>query len=440
MTSKQSVSNNCNRPLSGDASGNTFTGAWENSAGALVLGVFVASPTLGYVTIQQSNNRGVNIQLTDTFNVGPADLDAMTVFRVPSGFAWFRVTFHNDEGNQTYLSLNTYLESSYTAPATIAGDVTVTGSVSVINDVSCNIISPVDASGNILTALPTLSYDQSAVGSLVAPQQLIGCKLMGVASTITHEEQWINDGGAIPVFGTVGIDSGNNTIKIDPASSLPAGSNVIGLVGIDVANNIVRIDDGTLPLPVSIDGAGNTVQLDPASQLPAGVNNLGSIIVSDAYSTIVVTSITNPLPAGSNTLGVVGIDPASNITKIDQTSNGVKINPTAQPPVRVTGLGDTSKSIGGPGLLYGASYQNKSASVNCWVKLYDSVGAPTAADTPFVIQYLESVQQYNLTSANDNFFNTPIVNTLWVRATLLPDDNDVGDTGIDAELTCFVGS
>ena len=42
MASKQSVTNNCNRPLSGDASGNTFTGAWESSAGALVIAVFVA--------------------------------------------------------------------------------------------------------------------------------------------------------------------------------------------------------------------------------------------------------------------------------------------------------------------------------------------------------------------------------------------------------------
>jgi hypothetical protein len=464
MASKQSVSNNCNRPLS---AGSSFTGAWESSAGALVLGVFVASPTLGYCTIQQSNNRGVSIQLTDTFNVDAGLLDAMTVFRVPSGFSWFRVSFHNSEGDQTYLSLNTYLESSYTAPTTIAGDVVVSGTVAV-----SSVAGVVDISGNVVSTLPTLSYDQSAVGSLIAPQQLIGCKIMGTVSTLTGEEKWCNDGGALPVFGTVSIDSGNNTVKLDPlnatvtindgslpltvsivgagntvqldpASSLPTGANTIGLLGIDTANNIVRIDDGTLPLPITIDSGGNTVKIDPASSLPAGTNVIGTVIVNDGTSSIIVTSISNPLPTGSNTLGVVGIDPAINIIKIDQATtgaNGVKVNPTAQPPVRITGLGDTAKSIGGPGLLYGASYQNKSAVVNCWVKLYDSVGAPTAGDTPFVIQYLESVQQYNLTSANDNFFNTPIANTLWARATLLPADNDITDTGIDAELTCFVGT
>lgn len=420
MASKQSVSNNCNRPLSGDASGNTFTGAWESSAGALVLGVFVASPTLGYCTIQQSNSRGTTIQLTDTFNIGSSVLDEMTVFRVPSGFSWFRVSFHNSEGDQTYLSLNTYLESSYTAPTTIAGDVVVSGTVAV-----SSVAGVVDISGSVVSTLPTLSYDQGERGALVAPQQLIGCKLMGTASTITGEEKWCNEGGAIPVFGSIGIDSGNNTVKLDPL------------------NATVTISDGSLPLTVSIVGAGNTVQLDPASSLPAGTNIIGGVIISDGTSSINVTTISNPLPAGSNTLGAVGIDPAFNIIKIDQTTtgaNGVKVNPTAQPPVRITGLGDTAKSIGGPGLLYGASYQNKSATVNCWVKLYDSVAAPTAGDTPFIIQYLESVQQYNLTSANDNFFNTPIANTLWARATLLPADNDITDTGIDAELTCFVGT
>jgi hypothetical protein len=138
--------------------------------------------------------------------------------------------------------------------------------------------------------------------------------------------------------------------------------------------------------------------------------------------------------------GTVGLSTSANTIKIDQTNNGVKVNPTAQPPVRVTGLGNTALAIGGPGLLYGASYQNKSVAVNCWIKLYDKATAPTSADTPFLIQYLEAVQLYTLSHANDNFFNAPITNTLWVRATLLPADNDTTDTGISAEMTAFVGT
>ena len=139
MTSQLSVSNNCNRPLTGDPSGNTFTGAFESSAGALVIAVFVASPTTGLVTINQSNNRGVNIQLTDTFNINAEHTDAMNVFRVPCGFSSFQVIFQNNEGTQTYLSLNTYLESFYNSEV----NATVTGSV------DATITSPLDANGDV---------------------------------------------------------------------------------------------------------------------------------------------------------------------------------------------------------------------------------------------------------------------------------------------------
>lgn len=139
--------------------------------------------------------------------------------------------------------------------------------------------------------------------------------------------------------------------------------------------------------------------------------------------------------------GTVGLSTSANTIKIDQTntSNGVKVNPTALLPSRKTGLSNTAQSISGK-IFYGASYQNKSALVNCWIKLYDSVSAPTASDTPFLIQYLEAVQQYNLSHANETAFNAPITSTLWVRASLLPADVDATDTGIDAEATFFLGN
>jgi hypothetical protein len=78
--------------------------------------------------------------------------------------------------------------------------------------------------------------------------------------------------------------------------------------------------------------------------------------------------------------------------------------------------------------------------VNCWVKFYVKATAPTAADTPFLIQYLEYVAQYNLNSHNDEWFNMPIGTSLWVRASLLPADADATDVGIDAEATVFLGT
>lgn len=78
--------------------------------------------------------------------------------------------------------------------------------------------------------------------------------------------------------------------------------------------------------------------------------------------------------------------------------------------------------------------------MNCWVKFYVKATAPTAADTPFLIQYLEYVAQYNLNSHNDEWFNMPIGTSLWVRASLLPADADATDVGIDAEATVFLGT
>ena len=130
-----------------------------------------------------------------------------------------------------------------------------------------------------------------------------------------------------------------------------------------------------------------------------------------------------------------------NLNAISTTSSlNVKVNPTATQAVRATGLGNTATLISTGGLCYGTSLINKSSTTNCWLKFYVNSTTPTASDTPFLIQYLECVQQYNLISHNDDWFNMPIGSKLWVRATLLPADNDITDTLIDAEATIFIGS
>ena len=132
-------------------------------------------------------------------------------------------------------------------------------------------------------------------------------------------------------------------------------------------------------------------------------------------------------------------DLSCNILNFPATQ-AVKVNPTASQAVRIQGLGNTALLISTGGLCYGTSLINKSTSVNCWLKFYVQSTTPTSADTPFLIQYLESVQQYNLISHNDDWFNMPIGSKLWVRATLFSADNDVLDTGVNAEATVFIGS
>jgi hypothetical protein len=141
----QSVSNNYNIGLLAAAS---FVGVDEQSSDALTISVFLASPTLGLLTIKQSNTIGGPYQLTDTFNYGSSVLDSMQVYRVPSGFSFFHVEFTNAEGNQTYLSLNTYLERTYQETSVdITNIVDISGSV-----LTTEKVTQVGSKGNLLNA------------------------------------------------------------------------------------------------------------------------------------------------------------------------------------------------------------------------------------------------------------------------------------------------
>ena len=151
-----------------------------------------------------------------------------------------------------------------------------------------------------------------------------------------------------------------------------------------------------------------------------------SVRVRDAYGDPITTT------AGNLNVNLNAISTANSLN--------VKINPTASEALRITGLGNTALLISTGGLCYGTSLINKSATINCWVKFYVKSTIPTSADTPFLIQYLEYVAQYNLNSHNDEWFNMPIGSKLWVRATLTATDADTTDTGIDAEATIFIGS
>ena len=249
-------------------------------------------------------------------------------------------------------------------------------------------------------------------------------------------------GNSIPIV----IDTDGNTIKIDQTSSATNGVSIVG--PLDASGNVLTsaplttypyasatypvapqglagckimgmnggyetwlVDGGYLPVSIT-EANGNTIKIDQTSSATNGV------------------VVVKPLPEGTNTIGKVGID---------QTNNGVKVNPTAVLAVRTQGLGNTALAVGGPGIVYGVSMINKSAAVGVWIKFYASATAPTSSDTPFLIQYLENVAQYNLISHNDSFYNMPVVDVLWVRATLLSADNDDTDTGVDCEVSTFVG-
>jgi hypothetical protein len=202
-----------------------------------------------------------------------------------------------------------------------------------------------------------------------------------------------------------------------------------------VYTNLLPLDTG---VPIVVSGTVSltnptTVRVQDAFGLPITTTagnlncNLNAISTATPLHTIVDS-------------GTVGLLTSANTIKIDSTNNQVKVNPTALSPVRKTGLGNTALLVSSSGLLYGLSYQNKSITVACWIKLYDKATQPTSADTPFLIQYLEAVQPYSFSHFDNDCYNAPISTQLWVRATLLPDDTDTTDTGINSEITAFVGS
>lgn len=128
-TTTQSVFNNRNTPL---GAGLTFIGQDESTAQDLAIQVYLCSPTLGLLTIKQSYQRNGPYELTQTYNY--STVDQMLLVTVPRAFAFYHVEFTNSEGNQTYLSLNTFLNSIYetdqfqvTNIVDVSGNVTVTG-------------------------------------------------------------------------------------------------------------------------------------------------------------------------------------------------------------------------------------------------------------------------------------------------------------------------
>ena len=480
---QRSSRNNTNTALGPYGS---FVGNWEPTNVFLEIAAYVNSSAYLAVGIQQSVDAS-NVNINTSYNYTPTT--EVSVFNTAVGLSYYRVVLANEANVQVaFMSLNTLLVAAPNTPVAIDG--IITGNVAVT--------SPLDASGCLLVNDTDVKYvwNDATYPDPPTTKGLVGVKLMGIQA---GSETWIQDGGSIPV-NLVGVNSVtitqdlscnilnfpatqavSGTVSLTDPTSVrirdsngdsiltTAGNVMIGISDIYTANPLHTILDSGV---VGIDGSANGVTFTDSSTvtvtnitnpLPTGTNILGyvGLDATNSNNTVAISQdgtangvvVYGSLPAGtavigkviletgSNSVGTFGLDATLNTIKIDPRSeyNAVTINPTATAPSRITGLSNTALPVGGPGLLYGASYQNKSSTVNCWIKLYSKATAPTAADTPFLIQYLEAVQLYTLSHANDNFFNAPITETLWVRATLLPDDGDTTDTGVDAEVTFFVG-
>ena len=416
MSSTRSVSNNINRPLSAGA---TFTGAWENTAGALVLGVFIASPTLGLLTIQQSNNQGTTIQLTDTYNINAGELDNMNVFRVPSGFPFFRVLFQNAEGAQTYLSLNTYLEDFFNQ-STISGVVDVTGSVVVSN--------------LITETLATRRVDFLVVGDYYR------VATVGITSgAVWNQIGAIVDGESVPVIGRLfkclsigpAVAGGGTCYDVEYTDTVSATvTNLItetlatrrvdflvvgdyyrvSSVGITSGaewNTIGAIVNGEsvpvigrlfkcLAIGPAVAGGGECYDVEYTDAVSATITNFPSFPATQAVTGTV--SLTDPTTvrirdtygdpivttAGNLMVGIGNIYTANPLHTIVD-SGSLTATPPSASAISFLSAGTTGQTIkASAGVLKGLYLSSDGSVDTAYAKIYN-VSVPTSGDTPVMV-------------------------------------------------------
>ena len=407
-----------------------FTGRWEPTSIFLEISAYVNSTAYLAIGIQQSQDASA-VSINTTYNYAPTD--EVTVFNTAVGLPFYRIVVSNEGNFQVgHMSATTILNAlPSNVSATITGDVAIT--------------SPLDANGDVkvkATNLITETLATRRVDFLV-----VGDWYRVASSGLTSGAEWNALSGGTACVGGQSVPDIGRLFKCVAVGPAVAGGGTCYDVEYTEAVSATITNFPSFPAtqPVSIaqDLSCNILNF-PATQAVSGTVSLTSpttVRVADYYGDPITTTAGN-LMVGINNIYTANplhtiLDSGS--VSLSGNSNGVKVNPTALPPSRKTGLGDTAKSVSG-NILYGASYQNKSATVNCWLKLYDSVSAPTAINTPFLIQYLEAVQLYTLSHSNEDCFNAPITSTLWVRATLLPNDADNTDTGVEVEGTFFMGN
>lgn len=450
MSSTRSVSNNINRPLSASA---TFTGAWENTAGALVLGVFIASPTLGLLTIQQSNNQGTTIQLTDTFNINAGELDNMNVFRVPSGFPFFRVLFQNAEGAQTYLSLNTYLEDFYNQ-STISGVVDVTGSVVVSNLITETLATRrvdflvVGDYYRVATVGITSGAEWNQIGAIVDGEsvpvigRLFKCLAIGpaVAGGGTCYDVEYTDAVSATVTNLI-----TETLATRRVDFLVVGDYYrVASVGITSGaewNTIGAIVNGEsapvigrlfkcLAIGPAVAGGGECYDVEYTDAVSATITNFPSFPAVQAVSGTV--SLTNPTTvrvadfygdpilttAGNLMVGINNIYTANPLHTI-LDSGAVTATPPSSSSISFVSASTTGQTIkASAGVLKGLYISSDGASGTGYVKIYN-VAVPTSADIPVLV-----VAVLHATSQTIDTFSLGFSTAIGVRATDGSANND----------------
>jgi hypothetical protein len=471
-----------------------FTGAWETTNIFLEIAAYVNSSAYLAVSIQQSVDAS-NVNINTTFNYTPTT--EVSIFNTAVGLPYYRIKLENEANVQVaFMSLTTLLVAAPNTPVIV--DELVSGNVAITSPLDGNGNVRVDTANLITETLATRRVDFLVVGDYYRVASV------GLTSGAEWNQIGaIVDGESVPVIGRLfkclaigpAVAGGGTCYDVEYTDTVSATvTNLItetlatrrvdflvvgdyyrvasvGLTSGAQWNTIGAIVNGEsapvigrlfkcLAIGPAVAGGGECYDVEFTDEVSATITNFPSFPATQAVTGTV--SLTDPTTvrirdtygdpivttAGNLMVGIGNIYTAnplhtivdSGVVSLDPTGNTVKINPTASVASRIQGLGNTAVLVSTGGLIYGASLINRSSTVNCWVKFYIKATAPTASDSPFLIQNLEFVAQYNLNSHNDAWYNMPVGTKLWVRATLTATDADTNDTGVDAEATIFLGT
>jgi hypothetical protein len=356
------------------------------------------------VTIEQSVDAS-NVRITTTFNYDP--VNDVSTFSVPIALPFFRVKiFNGDIVAQAYLTLNTYVINTPPQQVIIAGgtaDVVVTGVV----DVSGSVV----ASNLITETLATRRVDFLVAGDWY--------RVASVGLTSGAEWQVIS-GGTACVGGQSVPDIGRLFKCVVAGPAVAGGGTCYDIEFTDTVSlanpTVVRVAD-FYGSPITTT-AGNTNV------------NINAISTATALHTIVDS-------------GTVGLSTSANTIKIDQTSvatNGVRTIAPDTFSQRVTTASSTGVLVTSGGHLLNFIATNTSATVDAYIKLYDSVSAPVpASDVPIMIVHVSRDATILTPVIQVSTSNLKITNNLWVRTVVGSADTNTDATGVTLDI-CFFGT
>jgi len=396
MTSVISNLNNTNQPI---LALQTFGGKFELVNAYTALSFAITTDTNCLITVYQSYD-GVSL---DSVSAYASVAGVFFSKQINLLYKYCRISVFNPTGvAQTYISFMTRWMSVIPLPLETSNVVVVGGSISLAP--SSNTIGNVGVNNLITQTLAIRRVDFLVVG--------VWYRVASVGLTTGSEWNAIGaivDGESEPVIGRL-----FKCLSIGPA--VAGGGECYDVeYTTDINCNITNIP--------AIQPVSGTVSLtDPTT-----------VRIRDTYGDPITTT------AGNLMVGINNIYTANPLhTIVDSGTVNTKAPDSFS--VRVSTASSTGVQVSTGGHLLNFLAVNLSAVADAYIKLYDSVSAPSpASDVPFMIAHVSRDAAARLPSIQVDTSNLKITNKLWVRAVTGSADTNTDVTGLTVDI-CFFGT